>query len=121
MLSPDHLGASLLYLTDEVVGVSSESFCILSRKISFSKAEKLSTGEIFSGNQALENGLIDMLGTMEDAVLIASQKAGGKGRPIIIYPPEEKKGLLNALFGNILHRASLSNLNLYPQVQYSIK
>ena len=82
--------------------------------------EKLATGQIFSGKQAYENGLIDLLGTMEDAVFIAAQKAGIPGKPVIVYPPEEKKGLLNVLFGDIFQRASLANLNLYPQPEYKM-
>ena len=70
--------------------------------------------------QAIENGLIDLLGTMEDAVIMAAQMAGLKGKPLMVYPPEEKKGLLNILFGNIFHGTSLSNLNLYPQLEYKI-
>jgi len=92
----------------------------IERKISFSNAYELSTGEIYSGSQALKNGLIDMLGTLEDAVLLAAQKSGLSGRPIIVYPPKEKKGLLNILFGNMFHGTSLSNLNLYPQLEYKI-
>jgi protease-4 len=93
----------------------------IERNIPFSKAKKLANGEVYSGNQALKNGLIDMLGTLEDAVLLASSKTGMEGRPIIVYPPEKKKGLLNTLFGDILSPASLSNLNLYPQIEYRIK
>jgi len=93
----------------------------IERKIPLTKAQKLANGEVYSGNQALKNGLIDMLGTLEDAVMLASSKTGLKGRPIIVYPPEKKKGLLNALFGNILSPVSLSNLNLYPQIEYKIK
>ena len=61
-----------------------------------------------------------MLGTLEDAVLLAAQKSGLSGRPIIVYPPKEKKGLLNILFGDIFQRASLANLNLYPQPEYKM-
>ena len=68
----------------------------------------------------MENGLIDLLGTMEDAVFMAALKTGLKGNPVMVYPPEEKKGLLNRLFGDIFQRASLANLNLYPQPEYKM-
>ena len=90
------------------------------RNLSFSVAEKLATGQVFSGKQAFESGLIDLLGTMEDAVLLAAQKTGIKGKPVMIYPPEEKKGLLSVLFGDIFQRASLANLKLYPQPEYKM-
>ena len=90
------------------------------RYLSFSGVEKLATGQIFSGKQAYENGLIDLLGTMEDAVFIAAQKSGIKGKPVMVYPPEDKKGLLNVLFGDIFQRATLAKLNLYPKPEYKI-
>ncbi len=93
----------------------------MERHIPFHEAEKLANGEVYSGNQALKNGLIDVLGTLEDAVFLASSKTGLEGRPMIVYPPEKKKGLLNTLFGDILSPASIGNLNLYPQVEYRIK
>ena len=57
---------------------------------------------------------------MEDAVLLAAQQTGMQGKPVIVYPPEEKKGLLNVLLGDIFQRASLTNLNLYPQPEYKM-
>ena len=88
------------------------------RNLSFSVIDKLATGQVFTGTQAFANGLIDLLGTMEDAVLLAAQNTSREGRPVMVYPPEEKKGLLNVLFGDIFQRLSLANLNLYPQPEY---
>jgi protease-4 len=90
------------------------------RNLSFSVIDKLATGQVFTGTQAFANGLIDLLGTMEDAVLLAAQKASQEGRPVMVYPPEEKKGLLDILFGDIFQRGSLANLNLYPQPEYKM-
>ena len=90
------------------------------RNLSLAEMEELADGRVFSGIQALDAGLIDMLGTMEDAVFIAAQKSGIKGKPVMVYPPEDKKGLLNVLFGDILQRTSLAKLNLYPQPEYKI-
>ena len=92
----------------------------IERNLSLAEMQKLADGRVFSGIQALDAGLIDMLGTMEDAVLMAAQKSGLKGKPVMVYPPEDKKGLLNILFGDILQRASLAKLNLYPQPEYKI-
>jgi protease-4 len=90
------------------------------RNLSFSVVEKLATGQVFSGTQAFASGLIDLLGTMEDAVLLAAQNTGLKGKPVMVYPPEEKKGFLNGLLGDIFQRASLANLILYPQPEYKM-
>ena len=90
------------------------------RNLSYSSVKKLATGQIFSGTQALEFGLIDLLGTMEDAVIMAAQKTGIQGKPEMVYPPEKKKGLLNVLIGDIFQHAPLGNLNLYPQPEYKM-
>ena len=90
------------------------------RNLSFSVVEKLASGQVFSGSQAFARGLIDLLGTMEDAVLLAAQKTGLKGKPVMVYPPEEKKGFLNGLLGDIFQRATLAKLNLYPQPEYKM-
>jgi protease-4 len=90
------------------------------RNLPYASAEKLATGQIFSGKQAFDNGLIDILGTMEDAVFMAAHQTGIQGKPVIVYPPKEKKGLLNVLFGDIFQRASLANLNLYPHPEYTM-
>ena len=53
-------------------------------------------------------------------MVMAAEKAGIKGKPVMIYPPEEKKGLLHVLFGDIFQHASLAKLNLYPQPEYKL-
>ena len=93
----------------------------LERNLSFSRAQELADGRVFSGQQAFDNGLIDILGTMEDAIFIAAHKTKIKGKPIIVYPPEEKKGLLDVLIGNIFQQASLANLNSYLYPEYKMK
>ena len=61
-----------------------------------------------------------MLGTFEDAVFLASKNAGNEKPPEIIYPPEEKKGLLEVLIGDILQSSTLDNLLIYPKPEYKI-
>lgn len=58
------------------------------RKISRKKAESLATGQIFVGEEALKNGLVDELGNYRDAVLLAGKLAGIKEEPEIkeMYP-----------------------------------
>ena len=46
-------------------------------------------GRIFSGKQALTYGLVDKMGTFEDAVVYAADAAGIKGEPVLVY--EKKK------------------------------
>ncbi len=90
------------------------------RNISYDIADHLANGKVYSGRQAKENGLIDILGTFEDAVYLASRNAGYDDMPKIVYPPEEKKGLLDVLFGDIFQSSTLDNLLLYPKPEYKL-
>ncbi len=48
------------------------------------EVRKVAQGQIYTGVQALENGLIDHIGTFDDAVLRAGALGGIKGRPRVI-------------------------------------
>ena len=90
------------------------------RNIPMDQAAELANGQVYSGKQAVENGLIDMLGTFEDAVLLAAREAGYVEEPEIVYPPEEKKGLLDMLFGDIFQSSPIGNLFLFPTPEYKL-
>ena len=90
------------------------------RKIPLEKLEKYTTGRVFSGRQAADAGLIDMLGSFEDAVHLASQKAGYFETPEIVYPPEEKKGLMEILFGDIFQSSTIENLVMFPRPEFKL-
>ena len=90
------------------------------RNIPMDQAAELANGQVYSGKQAVENGLIDMLGTFEDAVLLAAREAGHVEEPEIVYPPEKKKGLLDMLFGDILQSSPIENLFLFPTPEYKL-
>ncbi len=88
------------------------------RNISRQQAETYANGKVYSGRQARENGLVDLLGTLEDAVELAAKMAGVQEGPEIVYPPEEEKGLLTLIFGDILQSLPLENLLHYPRPEY---
>ena len=90
------------------------------RNIPMDQAVELANGQVYSGKQAVENGLIDMLGTFEDAVLLAAREAGYVEEPKIVYPPEEKKGLMDMLFGDIFQSSPIGNLFLFPTPEYKL-
>ncbi len=54
------------------------------RKMDVEKVRELADGRVFTGEQALQLGLVDTLGTFEDAVRIAAVKVGIKGEPAIV-------------------------------------
>lgn len=70
------------------------------RSLSIEKAQKLADGRIYSGEQALEAGLIDQFGNFNDAVMLAAKLAGLKEElPDLIYPAEKNFSLLRFLVG----------------------
>ncbi|SFG87567.1 protease-4 [Desulfotomaculum arcticum] len=48
------------------------------------EVRKLADGRVFTGKQALDNGLIDVLGNYYDAIGLAAELAGIKGTPEVI-------------------------------------
>jgi len=56
-------------------------------------------GRIFSGKQAVSYGLVDKMGTFEDAVLYAADAAGIKGEPVLVYE-KKKMNFLEYISGN---------------------
>lgn len=70
-----------------------------SRKTKVKKEElgKIADGRVMTGQQALQYGLVDRLGSFEDAVDEAKKLAGITGEPNIIYPPKEGMTVLRQL------------------------
>jgi len=60
---------------------------------------KLADGRVFSGRQALDNGLVDRLGGFWDAVELAQSLAGMEGKPKLDYRTEKTDGFLRLLLG----------------------
>ena len=54
------------------------------RKIKMEEVRKIADGRIFTGEQAKTNGLVDDLGTLEDAIKAAATLAGIKEEPVVV-------------------------------------
>jgi protease-4 len=61
------------------------------------KVRQIADGRIFSGEQAKELGLVDRLGSLQDAIEIAAELIGVEGKPVVIYP-RKKLSLYELLF-----------------------
>jgi len=68
------------------------------RKMPYDDVKKIADGRIFTGGQALKAGLIDELGSLEDAVQTAAKLSGIKGEPVVISK-KERFSLINLLRG----------------------
>lgn len=69
------------------------------RNLKVEDVAKIADGRIFTGAQAREQGLVDELGGLTDAIDLSARLAGIDGEPHVIYP--EKKGISfwKAFFG----------------------
>ncbi|TAK57480.1 MAG: signal peptide peptidase SppA [Bacteroidetes bacterium] len=70
------------------------------RKLDHDTLVKYADGRVFTGEQALELGLVDTLGTYEDAVSIAAELAGISGKPSIVKEAKKRISLFDILTGN---------------------
>lgn len=48
--------------------------------------DHIAQGRVWTGNQALKNGLVDKIGTLNDAILMAEQLAQTKNPAVVRYP-----------------------------------
>ncbi|MBV6646835.1 MAG: signal peptide peptidase SppA [Cyclobacteriaceae bacterium] len=70
------------------------------RGVSTDDIDQVGGGRVWSGEQALENGLIDVLGGIDDAIAIAAQSAGIEDDYQARFYPEQKP-LLEELLGKL--------------------
>jgi protease-4 len=70
------------------------------RGMKFEDIKKLADGRIFTGKKALELGLIDELGNMEDAIMLAGKLSGIEGEPEVVTK-KEKFSIFDMLKGQL--------------------
>jgi protease-4 len=85
------------------------------RGMTFEDVAKLSDGRIFSGRQAKELGLVDELGSLEDAIDLTAKLAGIEGAPRIVEK-EEELTLIEMLRGEI--SAKVPDISRSVQIKY---
>ncbi|MFP4548079.1 MAG: signal peptide peptidase SppA [Fidelibacterota bacterium] len=88
------------------------------RGIEKNHLKKIADGRILTGLQAFKAGLIDTLGTREDAIDLAAVLAEVKD-PKLITPSKKKVTLFDLLFGDLNETKAL--LNNEPIVKYILK
>ena len=88
----------------------------LERKLPEEEVKKLADGRIYTGRQAFEHGLIDLLGGYEEAIGIA-KRLGRLPEHSKIYKEKRKKfTILDLIFGDIN-----DNINLLKSRKYNLK
>jgi len=81
---------------DQIIRTISEN-----RRISLESVKAFSDGRIFSGRQALNLKLVDQLGGLQDAVLLAGKLAGIEKKPDVVYAIKKKSSFLKYLLESV--------------------
>ncbi|HTY10762.1 MAG TPA: signal peptide peptidase SppA [Bacteroidota bacterium] len=91
------------------------------RKLSHDAAKRLADGRIYTGKKAYEAGLIDTLGTYEDAIALAAKLAKIYGTPKIVKERKRER-LSDMLFGSLTEQFVGLKENLFSQpiLQYKL-
>lgn len=91
----------------------------LGRKLPAAQVAQLADGRIYSGRQALEVGLVDELGNLQDAIAYAAELTGLGDDPSLVYPRPEKKEFLDRLLNGSLSRFGTELISRQaPGLQY---
>ncbi|MBN2105688.1 signal peptide peptidase SppA [bacterium] len=70
------------------------------------QVKRLADGRVFTGRQAKEEGLIDLLGDFEDAVDLAASMGGIDGEPTLVREYQRHRSIFDLLFEeltNVIH------------------
>lgn len=85
------------------------------RHLEFDKVASVADGRILSGENALELGLVDRLGNLEDAIAWAGELGGITGKVSAVYAKDNKLTFIKRLAESSLHEilSQLSACNLF--------
>lgn len=86
------------------------------RNIPVERLRPFVDGRILTGQQALEAGLVDQLGTLRDAIQHAAKLAGLGDDPAVIYPDPEEQDLLERLLQGAASR--FMGIELRPKLTF---
>ncbi|MFI5145338.1 MAG: S49 family peptidase [Ignavibacteria bacterium] len=89
------------------------------RKINMDTLKKYASGRVFTGLQAKDIGLVDSLGTFEDAIRITSKMAGIEGEPRIVRQ-KKKFSFFEQMLGHTMEDVTAIRQKLFeePILQY---
>jgi len=88
------------------------------RNLTEKRVLALADGRIYTGRQAHEEGLVDVLGTYDDAVELTSEMAGITGDPHIVKPARKKTSVFDLLFLDVDEK--LDMLQNSPALRYQL-
>jgi protease-4 len=90
------------------------------RGIEYEEVKKIADGRIFTGKKAKQIGLVDEIGNLQDAIMLAGQLTGIEGEPDVVTKKEEfsvfdllKQKLPGGLADNVFSGIQLKYLYTY--------
>jgi protease-4 len=88
------------------------------RRLSREQVEKIADGRIFTGQQAKALGLVDELGSFEDAVELTKKMVGLSGEVKLIFPEKKRFSIWDLIFSEMIGdiKQSLPSDWLTPQL-----
>ncbi len=98
---------------DQFVNVVAEG-----RNLEVDYVRELADGSVFTGRQAKEKGLVDKLGTLEDAIAKAGEMANLGSHPRVIRERRIRRTLFQELIGALGLDQVKSSIHLWPTVEY---
>jgi protease-4 len=96
----------------------------LGRNMEVEEVEKVASGRVWSGMQAKENGLVDVIGSFDDAIRIAAEKAGVAEDFRVSYYPRQQpfmQELISKLSEEVKVRWYGEELELLDPYIYEVK
>ncbi len=78
----------------------------VNRNLALEEVKQLADGRVFTGTRSYRLGLIDTLGTFEDALKIAGELGGIEGKPATVKIRKKRPALLEYLLGDMEQTAS---------------
>jgi len=88
------------------------------RNLSIEKTREIADGRIFSGAQAKELGLVDVLGNFQDAVELAKGMATIRGDVTLVYPKKSKLDLWDLFLGSAADSIAKRIQGMKTRVEY---
>ncbi len=98
----------------QFIGVVAEE-----RGLDSAYARQLADGRVFTGEQALEVGLVDTIGTYEDAIQITADIAGIEGTPSLVRE-KKRRSWLESMTGDVSEQvhAAMQELISWPVMSF---
>ncbi len=84
------------------------------RHLPLTDVEEIAQGKIWTGVQAVENGLVDELGGMDDAIIKAAELAELEDYSVLVMP--EKKTLMDIIMSGDISISAETLLKIYGRI-----